>query len=278
MYPFNPFSDSPSITYTTGGYTKLTYDPTGTITDGVQIAYSDSNFEEADDHEVQFRLVGAGLRVFYQGSEFKRGGQVILHRQTQNDSVPIGSNPSQLLQFRTTTQAPAIRNTECVTYQPSNFDMLGYSYNNRIAVAPLLIFISGAEPAVSWGFEAVSHFECIGDRQEKTASHSDPTGMAAVMSALPTKVAIAPPTKVEAVVNQRANANVAESSSVTTMLLNGVGSAIKGGMSLLGGPVGNVIGSLAQMGITQGINNNYAYAALGPPQHQSVRVEEVDFD
>jgi len=192
--PFLPTIDSFQALSTTSAYVLNVYNRTAA---GVVGSINDSAFSNATAPNLQYRLVGCGLRAWFQGSEFNRGGLVVLHRQPQNTDILAGTNENDFLRYRTTIQAPAVRKSESVCYRPD--DPAQFAYNPYV-IAPggdprysLLIYVTGATLGQTWGYELFNYYEMIGDRQQPTQSHSDSSGMGAVMSSLPVVNSTQPP-------------------------------------------------------------------------------------
>lgn len=148
----------------------------------------------------QFRLVSAGIRVKYIGSNLYNSGRVTLYRDQGNDPIQISGTTTSngFLTNNYAIAVPVSRGTQSVTYAPSNASE--FSYQNMdltYALTPLALvdyclicYIDGAQLAPnqqSWEFEAVANFEGIGANLTLTPSFSDPVGLGATMSSLPTR-------------------------------------------------------------------------------------------
>lgn len=157
---------------------------------GVNPFASDSPFERGDfgDDLNQSRLVGAGVRVRYTGTEITRSGQCISFRSpTNSDFVGTGKTASQLLTYKESSSNPVDRDWHYAVYRPAT--PADITYHNPITLGgnfALLVAVFGGQPGQSFEFDAVSWFEVVGNNLPNlTKSHSDPIGMAAVSMAMP---------------------------------------------------------------------------------------------
>jgi hypothetical protein len=145
---------------------------------------------------VQYRLVGAGIRIGYAGSLINRGGRILLwHLQGNANPAPTFSI-AQALQdnFSRAVTEKGIEHGVC--YQCDNPDLLGYySFNGyqqsvagNVNRTCMYLAVDGATAGNSYWFEAVGFFELIGTGMPLQGSESDPIGFAAAMAAKPTIV------------------------------------------------------------------------------------------
>jgi len=275
MAPNTPTNDSvnPNIAFTNGSFALNNFVIPST---GVTTAQNDSPFSGSQVGNKEFRLVGGGVRARYQGSEFQRGGNVILYRNPTNTAISNGTTDFVLLQDRTATSGVATRKWECVTYRPDSPDQLGYRQVSTNAYT-MIIFITGAQPGQTWTFEAYSYWEAIGAQlQNATASHGDPVGMAAVQTALSSEpISTDPPkTQFNRALGKATNALV-DSTSGWRTFANSVGKGLAG---TVGNMIGGAAGSAAMQGLYQlttglgGMNDGIALLK----DKQSVRVDEID--
>jgi len=134
-----------------------------------------------------FRTVGAGLAARYVGSEFNRGGQMLLYRDPQ-DQLLTNLTPAQLLSNKETTSVPVDRDWHYVVWKPSDFQ--DTSYTNVLQSATLgqfcmLVYILGGVSGTTFEFDFIQWFEVVGrDLPNETPSVSDPLGYAVVKSAV----------------------------------------------------------------------------------------------
>jgi len=171
----------------------------GHLPDGVQVASGNSPYSSgvAPLLNGDMRLVGAGVRIRYSGSELYRGGSAILYRSQGNTTVPGGSTPQSLLTSQLAVQAPINRQWLQVNYQPDESVQLDYTsyakqwdslqsgsshFSLLIAIsAPVL---SGGLAQQTYDFEVNSYFEVLGTNVALTPSHCDPVGTGAIRTAL----------------------------------------------------------------------------------------------
>jgi hypothetical protein len=265
-------NDKPAVYHTNGPYALTNFNPgaPGTSSDS-----SDSPYTYADlAPNCQVRTVGCGVKVRFQGSEFQRGGNVILYRQPYNAAIVSGVTDTDLLKDRTSSQTPATRKWECVCFRPTSFNELQYSeLPGATTNGSLLIYISGATPGQSWSFEVIWYFELIGNRAEKTASHSDPNGMSAITQALSqSPVLSSPPNKQEIAAVASTTEALKQQSGWQSMLLEAGKGVASGLASLAGGPLGGIASTLLLEGTQMLAERNMP--AL--PSVQSVRIDEID--
>jgi len=168
-------------------------------TAGVVGAQTNSIFPGASLAGKECRLVCAGLRCRYIGTDFRNQGRVILYRSQGNNNIAHGGtiDGNALLNDFYTATIPVSRKTEYVYYLADTASLLGYqvwdgNFNGYSNAAQqhysYLIFIDGGDTVTpqSWEFETVSYFELTGSFIALTKSESDPSGFGAVMSSLPT--------------------------------------------------------------------------------------------
>lgn len=281
--PGCPVSDSPCIEYTLPTFAGGSYQPAlPSPPVGVATANNDSVFTQADfqvNGIIESRLVGAGLRVHYQGSEINRGGLVVLHRQPGNTAIAGNSTAATLLQFKTSTQAPATRNAESVNYRPDTPGMLGYAVPVFPQASTLMIYVEGGSPGTSWNYEFIQFFELIGNRQNPTASHSDPVGMGSALGSLPVNNSLDQPWYQEAMSIRRLAQNLQKSTS-GMQFVSSVGNTLKAGFKVAKDIVSSDYGSLLvdvpnyYKNLVNASDTGTRYA-LGAPSRGPL-VEEID--
>lgn len=219
--PFAPFNDQGStsnifapVHVTTASYAGLDYrfslPSFGTVT-GVVPQWPDSPFSLAQFQEIpdkpganlRVRTVGAGVKISYTGSEFKRSGRAIVYRSAMNLPIigtSVTSTPlvtqSDLLRNKETSTVPVDRSWHSAVYKPATPTDLSYgeaddisipigNYPRRMVAGPsLLIFITGSTPGESFEFDYLGHFEAIGTSLPGFSTTTpDPVGMGAVGAA-----------------------------------------------------------------------------------------------
>jgi len=194
---------------------------------GVFIANSNSPYTQ-DDYNAngrQVRLVAAGLRITYTGSNFRNQGQVYLGRSQSNASFPNNLPFSDFAQDNYTSIVPVSRKSEYTFYTPDTHDFLSYhnaeefdAHDGGEDHFAYLIAIDGGDTAEpqAWFFEAVAYFEVIGKGLTLSPSHSDVQGLGHVHEALPVRNPTQPPKTVETSTFQKI-ANSLSSSFVSVL-------------------------------------------------------------
>jgi hypothetical protein len=198
---------------TTSAYTASTYGwqvIAGVMTTGV-VGHNHSSFftytQLTDRNGVaqrQYRVVGAGIRLMYSGTELNRGGRLTLYRnRSGSDTLHAGGvTSSSFLNDLATQQTSVTRNWREITHVPDAPEQLGYeggwNYTDEFAPAlgtndkrTLIAFVDGAVAGTSFQYETVIHYEFVGTSMPVTPSHSDPAAMGAIVSAVPSVAATA---------------------------------------------------------------------------------------
>lgn len=196
LYPYNAIKSDYSIVINTlSNYTEnLIQYQAGTVN-----VFSDSPFTAAsfvvpsNGPAATGRIVGAGLRVRYIGSELNRGGQYILYRAQANSLIRAGTSVTQLLSDRNTVTAPVDREWHSVVWKPATMNDIAYANVGEPGSTTIVsytspsmgIFVSGTLPTGSvFEYDAVEWWEITGPNLSNlTPSHTDVTGFAAVQSA-----------------------------------------------------------------------------------------------
>lgn len=144
---------------------------------------------------IAIRLVAAGIRISYTGTQLNMGGQMNIVRLPSNNSV-VGTSPASLTNLTTTTVVPVTRSTHFVNYYPDQPWQLGYLTPSTFAhsheegdLYPLCFTFNGITGS-SFYVEAVSYFEVVGSTFPPTPSHMDTVGYSAIMTGAQT---VAPP-------------------------------------------------------------------------------------
>jgi hypothetical protein len=181
--------------------------PVNSATTGVSTYTSNSDYSPtmigAGSNQAQFRVVGAGLRVRYTGTELNRGGQYYCLTEPTHDNLN-GLSIQNLVSFDECKKLN-VSNRDWVTvlFHPTkqtaspdvgefdaNIDDLEFSYdanagtnittagNNYMAI---VVQAPSAALSASFDYEAYAVLEYTGQIvRGTTPSHVDPTGFAAV--------------------------------------------------------------------------------------------------
>jgi len=257
------------VVYTNGSYasTQIGY---ANPTTGVNPAGASSTFSLTDvggtTNNVSYRLVGAGIRVRYMGTELNRGGRILPYRTRMNDPFISTVAGAVLLSDPQFITSPTSRTWHGVTYFPAKSTDMSYSnYNvptttrggaNALPTDNYYIMgciIDGAPATQPFEFEAVAHFEVIqqneyassGQGGMTTKSHNDPVGFGGIISSIPAVFRDAGSSLASALKVGALNAIKYAASGVGTY----VGRAL-GGMA--GGPVGSIAGGAVAGYLTNG--------------------------
>jgi len=162
---------------------------------------------------IDWRLVGAGLKVKYAGAALTRKGVYILYEDPTNYGVIIGtvgsSTPktwgsADLMKEATTSQVAIDEREHCVLWHPRTngdldyfFDNLQTSINTSIedrltGYDNLLIGVFNGDTTEDAGvftWEAIAHYEFVGPlTPDRTKTHSDIQGMSKVLNLFDSKV------------------------------------------------------------------------------------------
>jgi len=289
--PFVPVNDQINGQMTTNLYAVGGYNPAAPV--GVQNLTNDSPFTTADVKGMEFRVVGCGIKCTFSGSEFQRGGSIVLHRAPTNENITVPSTAADLLRIRTTTQAPAKRAYETVCYRPSDQTQLSYiPFDPLIAPAinqTLLILVTGATPGQSWYLEIITFWESIGNRQNPTPSHSDPNGMAAINSALAQSgVSNDTPENQLAATENAAKSELLQQSSILNSVADATTTLASKAAGFIGGPMAEKVVDLGITGLRtlvdtfvppmkiEASEGHRGQRLMIKESPQSVRIEEID--
>jgi len=154
-------------------------------------------------NDLEFRLVGAGLRIRYIGSKLLQAGHVSMFRFPNNTPLGTGAPPvvslTNALTVPSNHTSPVDSEKWCqITYAPSRTSDISYvSYDTPTVPGNLdyrimHALIEGAPAGQSFEWEAVAFFEIVGGGVtvglQATPSHSDPVGYSAVLSSLPNRL------------------------------------------------------------------------------------------
>lgn len=165
-----------------------------------------ANFVPVPPATLQYRIVSAGLRIRYIGSELTRGGQIVglhhpAHRTVWDFDIP------SMDAFKESARLPVTREWTTLVWRPVDTDDLDFA-NTFSAVTPAesdtaypMGFCiqapdtTGAVPQ-SFEYEAYANFEFQGDiLTNKKPSHVDPVGHGAVNAITSMALAIHGPTQ-----------------------------------------------------------------------------------
>lgn len=182
-------------TYTgTVAHVRPTTTSVNTAFAGSNSQYSMNDLVFGNAQNFSFRLVGAGLRVRFIGTNLNQGGRLILFRNRNNIPAAVDINVNNVLTDIYYSTDPVDRSWREVTYAPASTDDANYEEESDpttggIDYRIMYALVEGVVPGQSFEFEAIGHFEYIGGGVLKalpvTVSHADPVGYGAVISSLP---------------------------------------------------------------------------------------------
>jgi hypothetical protein len=167
---------------------------------GMHGANSNSLFNAGDLEEAasnrQIRLVAAGLKIQYVGSNLYNQGRVTIARVSGNANFPTTYTGNDLLIDNYTNTMPVSRKSEYTFYTPDDHSLLSYhplsnyvAANGGVDHFAYTIVIEGGSLTnpQSWAFEAVAYFEIIGRALTLSPSHSDVENMGHALESLPVR-------------------------------------------------------------------------------------------
>jgi hypothetical protein len=188
--PFNGISNDfntvgySAATYVDDGFPS-TYGDTGCLeTPMTQSPYTHNAFGTANG-KLQYRVVAAGVRVRYAGTELERGGLTIPFRHPQN--FPFnGYSLTDVLSFQDSRRLPVDRKWHGQFYLPTTAAYYTYTTGTGSQPDPCtsgsigVLIKSGGSNSTTWEWECVAFYEVAGATENTTPSHADLNGMSAV--------------------------------------------------------------------------------------------------
>lgn len=191
------FNDSNSVSWSTSLYAGTTCSVGGT-----DVLFSNTNAQYQlsslgdDPALLQARVVAAGLRIRYIGTELNRGGQKIGLMDPTHDSLD-GRNISSANNELQSKVFPVSREWSTVLYRPVfdyelNYQQTSPPTNDEFYMGFLVQAASSATP-LEYEFEFYVITEYQGRTvRGQTASHHDPVGFAAVNTTATTSKSLLP--------------------------------------------------------------------------------------
>lgn len=227
--PWVTAKDLPSISATSAGYngTAQISDPnvvTANVINNFQakLPYTSNQFfATTTDPGIEARVVGAGLRVRYIGSEMARSGQIAALRHPDNESL-VGFDDRRFRSYENCKVFPNNREWSYVVYRPAKPNEYEYSRdphspgdsNNykwclgfHIAGTTSSTGSSGPAP---FEFQFVQFIEYLGKIDAVTRSHVDVTGLSHVRNSIPDSSAYQQPGKMLGKTVDKLRASMAE--------------------------------------------------------------------
>jgi len=162
-------------------------------------ASSNSDYAAAQvgvaDTQLEYKLVSAGLKIRYIGTELERGGQLI-GLQDQNHKSMEGRSLASVSGEETSKRFPIDRKWKRVLFRPIDDDDLDFQNQLHVytpaATDPtfymgFIVQAPDASTSISFEFEAYANFEVMGRIvRGATKSHVDPVGAGAVQAVIAT--------------------------------------------------------------------------------------------
>lgn len=187
--PYSPGNTNLSVSTTTAAYVNSGYTIGGVGVLGLpnNSPFPTANFLAGGVPQNYFRVVGAGIRARYMGSELNRSGRYIMYRDANNNNIQTNPNSSFFMNTLETTSCPVGPDWCYCHFSPAIAQDL--VYGNAVAASFLcnLILVNGGVSGTVFEFEAVWWFEATGPLLPvMSASSSDPQGFAVTQSALAT--------------------------------------------------------------------------------------------
>jgi hypothetical protein len=131
------------------------------------------------------RIVAAGLRMRYTGTELDRGGQIIALQDPTHQTM-VGRSPAEMLSEVQTRSFPVTRDWITLLYKPLQAADVNYAIAAPLGTNDyyMAFWIQAAAYTATFEFEAYAILEYQGVTiRGQTPSHTDPVGFAAVHSA-----------------------------------------------------------------------------------------------
>lgn len=152
---------------------------------------------------LDYRPVGAGLRIRYLGTELNRSGRVIPFR-TYGQFPPTHLGGASAANFLVRPEVPSMAvDREWVTTTWIPMGMTDFNYNTLLGTVPvagtpgnstdLAFWVDGTAPGNAFEWELYTHFEIASEDGEIsptgiTPSHSDVPGMSAIRNVMETNI------------------------------------------------------------------------------------------
>lgn len=169
------------------------------FTNGYVTGYNSNSFFQVAQFQAStgksepvLRLVAGAVEVFYVGQLLNQSGAVTV---LQNDGLKPFANATTGTTIKNNPRSAicaTAKDARCyVTYSPTSAEFLSYkSLDTYRASAlgildnnPLVIYVDGATPGITFQFRAISHFEAQIPGMNATPSESDPIGYPALQAA-----------------------------------------------------------------------------------------------
>jgi len=185
--PYQVCGDVAALYYSGAGFNVATFNGitygTGNVAGTTDSPLATANFNANGN---SYRVVGSGLACRYVGNEMNRGGQMLLYRDNQNNTIP-GITQTQLLANKETTTIPIDREWHYVVWKPASATDTNYNQTLPLITGAgfcLMVVVYGAVTNLSFEFDFITWYEVVGrDLANLTQSENDPNGLAVIRSA-----------------------------------------------------------------------------------------------
>jgi len=170
---------------------------------GYQAYYTDGDYTTGEiqnaiiNANIDYRVVGAGLKAQYIGPPLTRQGQMLLFEDPSNAGAVQTSQiaVSTLLNQNATTTGGVDEHEHEVVWHPREQDDLTYAgrwlggtYDTATNYDVLIIAVAGGTAGDTYTFDAVLHLEITGfNIPGKTLTYSDVSGLSRVLSNIPVR-------------------------------------------------------------------------------------------
>jgi hypothetical protein len=212
--PWVTAKDLPCLSATSAGYNGVAQisDPnvvTANVINNFQakMPYTSNQFyATTTDPGIEARVVGAGLRVRYIGSEMARSGQIAALRHPDNESL-VGFDDRRFRSYEHCKVFPNNREWSYVTYRPakpneyeysrdpeSAGDSNNYKFNLGFHITGTTNS-TGTPGSAPFEFQFVQFVEYLGKIEGVTRSHVDLPGLSHIRNSLPESSAYNNPSK-----------------------------------------------------------------------------------
>lgn len=182
-------NDGSPVFYTTSAYAGTSF--ATSVTAGVAIGNMNGPYAVADyaggvagNLLKRFRLVGCALKVWYAGTEMNLSGEMIAVRHPDNVAL-AGLTNTQILAIPGSSRYPVTSLREMVHVHWIPVDPVDVEYSGVLAgSAPSMGILFTGVSGSQFNYEVWTIYEVIGlNVASRTASHADPEGFSAVLTA-----------------------------------------------------------------------------------------------
>jgi hypothetical protein len=227
--PWVTASDLPCISATSAGYNGVAQisNPTVVTANVInnfqsKIPYTANQFyATTTDPGIEARVVGAGLRIRYIGSEMARSGQIAALRHPDNEDL-IGFDDRRFRSYENCKVFPNNREWSYVVYRPAKPNEYEYSRDPEspgettnykwclgFHIAGTTASTGAVGPA-PFEYQFVQFIEYLGKIEAVTRSHVDVTGLSHVRNSIPDSSAYQSPQKMLAKTTRRLRDSMVE--------------------------------------------------------------------